>query len=60
VVGAYLIYVSLRKGPVLIIEYGKEKHKLRLRDFEKNKRKQEVITYLIKKLSHKISVEEYP
>ena len=57
-VGIYLIYISVKKGFVLIIEAGGKKYKLRLRDFIKDNTKETVIKYLTEKLSYKISLQD--
>ena len=56
-IGIYLIYIATKKGPVLIIESGSKKRKLRLRDFTKDNKIINVISYLGEKLSYKISIQ---
>jgi len=56
--GLYLIYIAIKKGPVLIIEAGNKKHKLRLRSFVRSNKIIDVRNYLVNKLSHNLSIED--
>ena len=55
--GTYLMYAGLKQGPVLVIQSRKKKYKLRLRDFFKNGKSNDLKVYLSEKLSYKLEVE---
>ncbi|HWK08349.1 MAG TPA: hypothetical protein VNS58_32205 [Puia sp.] len=55
--GVYCTYIALKKGPVLKLEEGKKKHKLRLRSLAKNNLSFEFERYLNKQLGTKLQVD---
>ena len=55
--GTYLMYVGLKKGPVLVIRSARKMYKLRLRDFFKNSKSNDLKIYLSEKLSYKLEVK---
>src|SRR3954447_7834430 len=55
--GTYLMYVGLKKGPALVIRSARKMYKLRLRDFFKNSKSNDLKNYLSEKLSYKLEVE---
>ena len=55
--GVYCIYIAMRKGPVLILEEGNKKYKLRLRSVVKNNLAPEFEKYLRSKLGMKLTVD---
>jgi hypothetical protein len=57
IVGFYLIYIAVKKGPILIIDAGNKRYKLRLRDFIKKSKMYEVRDFLSQKLSYKLSFQ---
>ena len=55
--GIYFIYIATRKGPVMIIEAGNKKYKLRLKDLMRDNKINYIVNYLSEKLSYKLSVQ---
>ena len=55
--GVYCIYIAVRKGPVLQLEEGNKKYKLRLRSVVKNNLVPEFEKYLRSKLGMKLTVD---
>ena len=56
--GFYLIYVATKKSPVLIIKFDGTKKKLRLKDFRKTNKMNDLKNYLKEKLTHRLLIEE--
>jgi len=57
-IGSYLIYIAIKKRPILIIKSGKMKQKLRLREFIRNNKIEDLKNYLSQKLSYKLSIDD--
>ncbi len=55
--GVYCMYIALKKGPVLTLEEGNKKHKLRLRSVVKNNLTLEFEKYLNSKLGIRLLVD---
>ena len=55
--GFYLLYVATKKGTILIIETSSTKQKLRLRDFIKSNRMEDLRNYLSRKLYYKFVIQ---
>jgi hypothetical protein len=56
--GFYMLWNALRRGPVLFIETNTSKHKLRLREFKKNNNVVKLLTYLRSNLYCQFSIED--
>jgi hypothetical protein len=56
--GFYMIWTALRRGPILFIETNTTNHQLRLREFKKNGNAAELLTYLSNNLYNKVYVED--
>lgn len=55
--GAYCLFIALKKGPMFTIEEGSAKHKLRLSSFFNNRKSNELISYLNAKLHGRLHVK---
>jgi hypothetical protein len=56
-VGIYCIYISLKKAPILKLEEGSRKYKLRLKSVIKNNQAFEFANYLNQHLGSKVNVD---
>jgi hypothetical protein len=56
--GIYCIYIAVKKAPVLKLEEGNRKHKLRLRSVIRNGQAIEFETYLNRKLGAKLQTDQ--
>jgi hypothetical protein len=57
-IGLYLVYASIKRGPILQIEQGRARYKLRLKEIQKNNQAENLKLFLCEKLSSKLIIEE--
>ena len=57
-IGLYLIYACIRRGPILQVEQGSARYKLRLREIQKSNQAESIKLFLSEKLSSKLIIED--
>jgi hypothetical protein len=57
-IGLYLVYASFKKGPILQVEQGNVRYKLRLRETQKNNQTENLKLFLCEKLSSKLIIKD--
>jgi hypothetical protein len=58
--GIYCIYIAVRKGPVLKLEVGDKRHKMRLHSIYKNNQSFELERYLEQQLGTRFYMNRLP
>lgn len=57
-IGSYLVYAALKRGPILQLEQGGTKYKLRLREVQRSSEIESMKLFLNKKLSSRMEIKD--